>query len=309
MPLINQFRTFCSFLIVAGSVVIFVGCQREPEEILEEDPPPASDSNSHRLKAIHIIEGLETEDTAITIQFDYDNLNRLTKMTLTTVGSTDLDETWFFYNGSSELPYLRVGKSATPIWDIYGHDSSFLLYDQGMIVYDSTRSYTRPISAPQNLEFKGYDIFQYFSISSILFRIKHKFRTVTNPGNTDYDWEREVVIAENNANTFHATASQLAPTSNYSGFTKLEFSSFKNPFAGLIPAPIVADPEDPNWYLLSGFFPQYPSRSQNDPNDLSQNNHRVIVLKHVDFYPVHVQLENYNDLDDYPYEIWLYEYE
>jgi hypothetical protein len=48
---------------ISFSIVFFVSCQREVEEILEESPPPVPDPSDKKLKAVYVLEDIGGWDT------------------------------------------------------------------------------------------------------------------------------------------------------------------------------------------------------------------------------------------------------
>lgn len=135
------------FLLVAGLTI--TSCQREIDGmIITPDPSPLSDSTV--LSKFIEIDTTKTigSDTVMKFEYSYDNTKRLSKINFTETYSitggtrTYTVATTWHYNGADTLPF-KVTKLINDV-DI-DTDTSFYVYQNGYVVYDSTIHYNNNV--------------------------------------------------------------------------------------------------------------------------------------------------------------------
>lgn len=219
-------RTFFVKSWLLAAVVFLtaaVGCQREVEEILEEEPPVVVEpSKGPRIVAIHYIDSIApgVEDTIESTIYTYDSRDRLIK-TYSEYNPENIYEVSLDYLANDTLPYLRRIYHLED-GETINIDSSFLFYEEGIIVKDSTVKYSTVYTGGTIAVFAGYSCERYEMSGNTV----RRFTTQRSSGLSEYYDNLDVVtnftILQDNDRVYE----QVCETEEWGDnlYIKLEFT-------------------------------------------------------------------------------------
>lgn len=287
-------RNLLLIFTVSLSLIFFVSCQREVDEILEESPEPDPDSSGKRLKAVYLLETGGSQDTFGILQFKYDNLGRLISLEDRSLGDNMYVKLSLYYQGSDRYACLIID-STSDYDDYQAIDSTFIFYDPlGRISHDSTISWRTNFSSWPDFYLDYYIVQSLTYIGSNSVKTEWARQWFDGQGGLGQRVEDviSIDILQNSINVFELDYELRQVGGNYPEYRKIEFSQYHNPFKGLFP---------PYPYLLSesfqemeGDFPYFPSRVLQDRADVFVDNYRHVVESHIDSFPTRVRREFYN---------------
>lgn len=308
MLLINLFRPFCNILAIAVSTLIFVGCQKGADEVMQESPVEPSGSGNHRLHAIYRFYESYPDDTALAIRFQYDDLGRISRLALSALGRPDYCIIRYLYQGNSKLAYQSTSITQS-FSNLAETDTSYYFYDQGQLICDSSRQHSHYGTDLQNGTLKNSTVLRFTKVTDNHFQVKLKRKIFLGSTADDRDWDSGAIINENSPSAFEYRSIEAIPNTFYRHFIRYEFSAFKNPLKGLLPIYPIPDVIGYQGMLLNAMFERYWSRYQTDPNDLAELNRKITVVAQIDSLPVRVRLDYNINSESFPQEIWVYDYD
>lgn len=174
---------------LAFTIFFLSSCQQEPDVILEDPTPPASDVDTTMLLQYIVLDANNQSDTIDKMVFTYDAQKRITSYFLA-AGAFGNENTDYFYTGNNTLPYKYIWTWSDAIADYV--DTGYVSYANGIVSRDSVIEYKVTTN-----EFWGTDVVYFIPEGNNMKIIK---RDYFSPGLTPPDDERKGTLIQTRVN-------------------------------------------------------------------------------------------------------------